>query len=134
MSIEVLTYTDVAVGVQAATAEYAQSLDAGQVDEVVALFTVDGVFEITGSGGPAEGADALREAFGGFLGEKPLRHVMINTLVGEWNSIEASATSDLLVLARGDAGWALEMVGKYQDELRLVDGRWLFHSRKLTFA
>jgi hypothetical protein len=60
--------------------------------------------------------------------------VVVNTHVSEWSDTEAVATSDLLFLLKGDAGWAVQMVGRYADALRLVDGRWRFQRRVATFA
>src|SRR5690348_9160705 len=56
------TYADVVAGVVAAIAAYAQALDDGRVDDVVATFCFDGSCDIPGLGAHA-GHDALREAY-----------------------------------------------------------------------
>ena len=128
-----LRYADVVEGVRATLAAYAHALDDGRVEDVVATFTADGVL-VMGRGDDIVGTDALRAAYEGWLPQRPQRHVVVNTHVSEWSDTEAVATSDLLFLLKGDAGWAVQMVGRYADALRCIDGRWRFQRRVATFA
>jgi hypothetical protein len=57
----------------------------------------------------------------------------VNTLVHEWGDHEARATSDMVFLLQGKAGWAIQLVGRYEDVLHLDDGTWRFHHRTATF-
>jgi hypothetical protein len=135
---EAVTYADVVAGVRAAIARYAHAVDDGRADDVVATFCPDGSADIQGAG-MATGTEALRAFFGGLKANGRSRHVVVNTLVSEWDARQATAVSDLFVLARGDRGWAVHLVGRYQDTLhrdtrQQGDGSWLFHSRTLRFA
>lgn len=131
MSAE-MTYADVVAGVGGAIAAYAHALDDGRTDDVVALFTPDGVSDIPGTG-VIEGHDALLAAYGRWKPRRPQRHIVANTCVTTWNDTEATAVSDLMFLLKGDAGWAVQMVGRYHDTLRRVDGTWLFSRRVASF-
>ena len=127
-----LTYADVAEGVRAAIAAYTLALDDGRTDDIVATFCPDGSVDIPGMGAH-EGHDALREAYARIAPKRPQRHVVVNTLVTDWDDHEASATSDVLFLHLGDAGWSILLVGRYQDTLHHDDGTWRFHHRAATW-
>jgi len=127
------TYAEVAEGVRATIAAYAQALDDGRADDVVATFCPDGGCDIPGLG-THQGHDALRAAFSGWQPPRPQRHVVVNTLVTDWNDHEATAISDLIFLLQGDSGWAIQMVGRYRDTLYHDDGTWRFHHRAVEFV
>jgi hypothetical protein len=128
-----LTYAHVAEGVRATIAAYTQALDDGRTDDVVATFCPDGVCEIPGLGTHV-GHDALREAFSKWTPRRPQRHLVVNTLVAEGDVNEATAISDVLFLLLGDAGWTVQLVGRYHDTYHFGDGRWRFHRRAATFV
>ncbi len=126
-------YADVVAGVRAAIGAYAQALDDGRTDDVVATFWSDGSCDIPGLGTPA-GHVALRAAFEKVRPRVPQRHVVVNTVVTEWDEHNAKATSDLLFLLKGDAGWTVQLVGRYHDTLRNDDGTWRFARRVAEFV
>jgi ketosteroid isomerase-like protein len=126
------TYADVVEGVRATIAAYAQALDDGRTDDVVATFCPDGVCDIPGMG-THQGHDALRGAYSGWKPARPQRHLVLNTVVTEWDDHEASAISDVIFVVRGDSGWAIQLVGRYQDTLHHDDGTWRFHRRAAKF-
>jgi hypothetical protein len=126
-----MTFADVSEGIRAAIAAYAQALDDGRADDVVATFCADGVADL--GFGVYEGHAALREAFAQFVPKVPQRHVVANTLVTEWSDNEAKATSDLVFMVKGDAGWSIQLVGRYDDTLRHEDGTWRFARRVVAF-
>jgi 3-phenylpropionate/cinnamic acid dioxygenase small subunit len=128
-----MTYVEAAEGIRATIAAYAQALDDGRTDDIIALWCSDGVFEITGMG-TYEGHAALRDFFTGVAPTRPQRHMIGNTLVTESTEREATATSDVVVFHQDDAVWAVATVGRYQDTLRRQDGRWLFQRRVLRLA
>ena len=127
------TYADVVEGVRRALAAYTQELDDGRTDDIVATFCSDGVVEIPGMGTHA-GHDALRAAYTKWKPRKPQRHLVLNTLVTDWNAHEANAISDVVFLLQGDAGWAVQIVGRYRDALHNDDGTWRFHRRVAEFV
>jgi hypothetical protein len=128
-----VTYADVVEGVRAAIAAYTQALDDGRTDDVVATFCADGVCDIQGMG-TYEGHDALRAAYTKWKPRQPQRHLVVNTLVTDWSEHEAQAISDVVLILRGDAGWAMQMVGRYSDILHNDDGTWRFHRRVGEFV
>ena len=122
----------VAAGVHAAIATYAQALDAGRIDDVVKLFCSDGVAQIAGSG-TFQGHDAIRSGYAGWLPTQPQLHLVANTVITSWDTEQATATSDLAFLRRDEAGWAVQLVGRYDDTLHRHDGGWRFQRRVTTF-
>jgi hypothetical protein len=128
-----VTFADVAEGVRATIAAYTQALDDGRTDDVVATFCPDGAVDIPGMGTHA-GRDALRAAYAGWEPRRPQRHLVVNTLVSEWNEHEARAISDVIFILQGKSGWAIQLVGRYHDTLHCDDGTWRFHRRTAEFA
>jgi ketosteroid isomerase-like protein len=127
------TYAEVAEGIRATIATYAHALDDGRTDDIVATFCPDGVSEITGMG-THEGHEALRKAYSEWKPRGPQRHLVLNTLVTDWNDHEAHAISDVVFVLQGDSGWAIQLVGRYEDTLHHDDGRWRIHHRVATFV
>lgn len=58
---------------------------------------------------------------------------MTNTVVTALGPDEATAASDVAFLQRGESGWAVQVVGHYDDTLRRVDGTWLLRRRRTTY-
>jgi hypothetical protein len=127
------TYAEVVEGVRATISAYAQALDDGRTDDIVGTFCPDGGAEIPGSG-THEGRDALREAYGGFEPRSAQRHVVVNTLVTDWDSHEAKAISDFVFVQLGKSGWSIQLVGRYHDTLQNMNGVWRFRRRAITFV
>jgi hypothetical protein len=128
------TYAEVVEGVRATIAAYTQALDDGRTDDVVATFCPDGGCDIPGMGS-YEGHDALRSAYSKWKPTRPQRHLVVNTLVTDWNDHEANAISDVIFVLQGDSGWAIQLVGRYRDTLHHDDdGRWRFHRRAAEFV
>ncbi|MFE1962163.1 nuclear transport factor 2 family protein [Streptomyces sp. NPDC059479] len=126
------TEAGVAAGVRAAIGAHTQAQDAGRTDDVVALYTPDGILEVPGLG-PVAGHDALREAFKGWAPTQPQLHLVANTTVVSSTEDEATAVSDVAFLQRGESGWAVQVVGRYDDTLRRHDGAWRFQRRITTY-
>jgi len=93
----------------------------------------DGVAEFPGIG-TFEGHDALREAYAGWKPVRPQRHLVLNTLVTDWNDHEAKAISDVVFVLKGESGWAIQLVSRYHDTLHHDDGTWKFHHRTAEFV
>ena len=128
-----MTFAEVAEGIRNTIAAYTQALDDGRVDDVVATFCTDGVVAIDGMG-TYEGHDALRAAYSKWKPARPQRHLVVNTLVTDWNDHEVNAISDVIFVLQGDSGWAIQLVGRYQDTLHQDAGRWRFHRRAAEFV
>lgn len=128
-----VSFAEVAEGVRATIAAYAQALDDGRTEDLLETFCPDATCRIPGLGTP-QGIDQLRQAFSGWTPQRPQRHLVANTLVTEWSETEARAVSDLVFLLQEESGWAVKIVGRYRDTLRLHDGRWRFHQRVAEFV
>lgn len=127
------TFADVAEGVRTTIARYTQALDDGRVDDVVATFCADGGCDMPGMG-VHEGHDALRAAYEKWKPRRPQRHLVLNTVITEWNDSEASAVSDVVFILQGDDGWTVHSVGRYHDTLHCADSQWRFHRRTAVFV
>jgi hypothetical protein len=127
------TYADVVAAVGATIAAYTHALDDGRTDDVVATFCADGGCDVPGLG-TFEGHEALRDAFAGWKPKQPVRHLVVNIHVTEWDDATAKATSDVIVLVKGDSSWAIAVVGRYHDSFHHDDGTWRFHHRAATFV
>ena len=127
------SYADVVEGIRATIAWYTHALDDGRTDDIVATFCPDGTIEIPGMG-THSGHDALRAAYAKWVPRQPQRHLVVNTLVPEWNDDEARAVSDVVFLLKGDDGWAVQVVGRYRDLLHNDGGIWRFHHRTAEFV
>lgn len=126
------TEASVAASVRNVIGAHTQAQDAGRTDDILALYTKDGVLELPGSS-PIEGHDALREAFQGWAPTKPQLHIVTNTVLTSWSDKEATAVSNVAFTQRGEAGWAVLVVGRYEDAFRLEDGAWLIRHRSTTY-
>jgi len=125
-------FADVSEGVRAAIAAYTQALDDGRTDDVVGSFCPDGSCDLPGLG-RHEGHEALRRAYGRLTPDGKQRHLVVNTRLVEWDDDEARATSDVVLLLKGDRGWTVGVVGRYDDVLHREGGDWRFHSRVAEF-
>ncbi len=127
------TFADVAEGIRNTIAAYTQALDDGRVDDVVATFCPDGAVEIRGMGTHV-GQEALHTAYSRWTPRQPQRHLVLNTHATDWDDDEARAVSDVVFLLKGDEGWAVQVVGRYDDVLHHDDGTWRFHRRSAEFV
>ena len=131
-----LTFAEVAEAVRRTIAAYAQALDDGRTDDVVATFCPDAEIDLPGQG-VFEGIDAIREAYAAWVPRAPQRHLVVNTLVLEWDQQKAHAVSDLVFLLKSGDSWAVQLVGRYDDVFRRDpdgDDRWLIHRRRAVFS
>ncbi|KKD06325.1 nuclear transport factor 2 family protein [Streptomyces sp. WM6386] len=122
----------VSAGVRAVIGAHTQAQDAGRTDDVVALYPPDGVLELPGMD-PVQGHDALRAAFKGWAPTQPQQHLVGNTVVTPTAEDEATAVSDVVFFQRGDTGWTVQVVGRYEDTFRHIDGAWLLQRRATTY-
>jgi hypothetical protein len=128
-----MSYAEVAEAIRNTIAAYTQALDDGRTDDVVATFCPDGGCDLPGMGA-YRGHDDLRAAYTKFTPKVPQRHLVLNTLITDWNDHEATAISDVVFLLRREAGWAVQLVGRYEDTLHCTGGTWRFHHRAATFV
>ena len=126
------TFAEVSEGVRRTLAAYVQALDDGRTDDVVATFCADGAIDM-GDLGTFAGHDDLRAAYQRWVPRAPQRHLVLNTLITEWDDDEAEAISDVVFLLKRDGAWKVQLVGRYHDVLRHEHGTWRFQSRRAVF-
>lgn len=116
---------------------YARAVRRELYEEVAALFTPDGTFEVRG-GHPDREEFTLRDRFTSpqalvaFLVRgrgQPHPVPLIHNLMVELDGDRATASS---VMAAPIYGTAHEVFGEYSDSFARVDGRWLFSARVYT--
>ena len=122
------SYADVFAGVCTTVAAHAQAQDGGDTDGIMALYTPDAVLEVPGMGS-FEGADAIRACWDKWKPRGLQRHMPVNVVITDWDAGQARATTDVVFIAQGDVGWSIQIVARYHDELRPVDGKWRFSRR-----
>jgi uncharacterized protein (TIGR02246 family) len=112
---------------------YTTALDAGDVEAIVACFTDDGSLD-SPAVGTYSGRQAIREfavRFARFRERgSQLRHVISN-LVVELDGERATATCYLLNIITRNGKSELLAPGRYECQLRKVDGAWLFEHRRV---
>ncbi|CAO5191836.1 SnoaL-like domain-containing protein [Frankia sp. AiPs1] len=126
-------YADAAARIRDTIATYAQAVDDGRTEDIVATFLPDGWASFPGAD-IARGHDGIRATYAALPPGRAQRHLVGNTLITEFDGDAATATSDLVFLTRGKEGhWAVRIVGRYTDHLRRSGNAWLFASRELVF-
>jgi ketosteroid isomerase-like protein len=128
---------------------YAAALNTEDADAYVSLFTPDATFELkrqTGEPpflGPFEGRDALRKQWfpdapastAGAMRFGPMRHVTTNyeiDVTGDTATVRAffiEIVSNGANTPPGSNPPTIHAMGRYEDELVKVDGRWFFSKR-----
>jgi uncharacterized protein (TIGR02246 family) len=121
---------------------YVTALDTLDADAYEGVFTADGVYELPGgivhTGRPAirkivtdlQAARARNEAAG--TPSPRLYHVMANSSIEILDASNARHQSYAQTVRAADNGeFVVGFMGRYEDVLVKVDGRWLIKSRKL---
>ena len=110
---------------------YTTALDAGDVETIVGCFTEDGALEspVVGKYAGHDGIRAFSERFAA-MHERgvQLRHVISNLAIAV-NGGVAHATCYLINVVTVDGKSQMMPPGRYECELRNVDGAWLFQNR-----
>lgn len=115
-------------------ARYNRAIDTGDAEGWADTFLPDGVFD--GIVGYFEGREQLTAFARAYWTEpqyeeyKPCQHWVTNVLV-DGNDNEAELTADLLMVRPAEDGGRIVLVGRYNDQLERLDGRWLFARRRV---
>ncbi|HVV37267.1 MAG TPA: nuclear transport factor 2 family protein [Acidimicrobiales bacterium] len=112
-------------------AEYNHAVDDGRVDDVLATFTADASIEFPV--GTHRGTEELRAAYESWIPRAPQRHMVANTRVIDASSTSARVVSDFAFLVKGETGWTIFVVGRYDDEVVHDGTRWRFARRTSVF-
>jgi ketosteroid isomerase-like protein len=112
---------------------YNQAIDQGRFEDFLACWCEDGVFD--GLDGPYVGKAAIRRFTDSYdqryrLRLNGLKHFTVN-IVSRIDGDRATSSSHLQLVTTGAKGAHILFTGRYEDELRRVDGQWLFSRRKL---
>lgn len=120
-------------------ATYAHTYDQGRLDDLGRLWTVDSRFEIRGSIGDMptvmSGRDEIVEHMRArHRATQPVqrRHVITNVVIEELDGDRARASAYLLLGSTADGVLAVDVTGRYEDELAKVGGTWRIHRQVLT--
>jgi uncharacterized protein (TIGR02246 family) len=111
-------------------ARYCFALDAGQFEDMAALFTSDGVWE-TAFGTGTGRAGILAQAQSIATGPRPKRVHLTTNIVIDLNGDVATARSNWVLMQNSPAGPAIGSGGAYLDKLAKVGGRWFFKHRTI---
>jgi len=114
---------------------YARIVDEGHHEELLNLFTPDGVFESSWLG-RFEGHEGLRRNFEANrsrgIRDYQMRHVFSNLNI-KLDGDRGHADYYVSVYVTRDGVTQLLGIGRSRDELRKIGGAWRFHSRLVTF-
>jgi ketosteroid isomerase-like protein len=113
--------------------EYAERIDAGDLDGVAALFA-DATWGSPGRGAPLRGTEQVRHGYDGVIlydGIPCTKHVISNVTI-EITGDSATARSYFTVLqSRPDFPLQAIIAGRYHDRFERVDGVWRFAGRQI---
>jgi hypothetical protein len=111
-------------------AEYCHMIDDGAFDDLVERFAPDGTFAFGDLA--ATGREAILLWFHKMMApQRRGKHLTTNILV-DVDGDHATAASDFLFLGFVDGALVPVIVGRYHDELRRLDDRWVIQRRDAT--
>ena len=109
---------------------YCYGTDAGNVEEWVAGFTDDCVWD-GGPFGVCKGRDEMRAFYAnGVEQARTMRHLTLNTVI-DLEGDRARAVSYVVLLQAAATGTNVMFTGFYDDSLVRLDGQWRITNRKL---
>jgi len=113
-------------------ARYAFTIDHGPYDDWVKCFTEDGVFDSPrlGSHVGHEGLRRFTAIYKESTGGAQVRHMMTNVIF-RIDGDRATGGCYLTYYHCKNGKATLEALGRYEDQLRKVNGEWLFQNRKV---
>jgi uncharacterized protein (TIGR02246 family) len=113
-------------------AEYCFCLDGGRFAEMAALFAPDGTWH-TAFGKATGRADieALANRVANRAGPRPRGAHLVANIVIKLAGDRASVASNWALAQNSPNGPIVSAGGAYADEMVKLDGRWLFHYRKI---
>jgi hypothetical protein len=106
-------------------------VDENRLERLGEVFTPDATYDMTRSGmGVFEGIESMRAAAGHMLaaGVAPLSHFVTNAVITETGESTASVRSKALMIMPDGTPHGVV----YDDEVTLLDGRWLISSRVIS--
>ena len=121
--------TEDRLAIQELMALYSRAIDFGRWEEMPEFFTDDCTLDFGALMGQHRGKDGIR-ACAGTLSKLGLtmRHYVSNCII-TGDGENAEATTYVLAFT-GPKGSLQPTTGRYEDQLRKVDGRWLLHVRR----
>ena len=113
------------------THEYSRAVDTFQLEEIVALFAADAVFDLRGFGAPEEarGLDAIRASFTGLIESlTACTHLTMNHLI-DVDGDKATGTIYCHAFVIGLDGSRDDNLALYEDTYIRTQGGWKFQHR-----
>ncbi len=120
------------VAVQDLLARYARFIDDRRMEDCLSLFAADAVLEVNGE--KYEGRDAIQGWLEQIARNPAGRHLTTNIVVSDVTEVGASAVADLAFLSHNGNGWHLAAVGRYVDEIAVVESRFVFTRRRIEIG
>jgi hypothetical protein len=116
--------------IQELMARYSRAIDFGRYEELPGFFTEDCTLDFGTLMGTHQGREAVGR-FGTMLAGTGLtmRHYVGNCII-EGDGAQATAVTYVLAFTGPKSGSLTPTTGRYEDELRKIDGRWLLHVRR----
>ena len=121
------TFAEVFAGVYTTVAAHSQHQDAGNTNGIMALYRRTRSSRYRGWASSRVRTRSGRPGTAGSPGGCSAHAV--NIVITDWADEEARATTEMVFLAQGETGWSVQIVARYQDVFRPVDGRWLISRR-----
>jgi hypothetical protein len=115
-------------------ARYGHAIDSGAADALAATFTPDGEFD--GPGGKHIGTEALRTMGVDYHAHPDINNTQhwISNIVVEGDGDSGHVVSYAMCVSPTVDGQAIriELINKYEDDIRRLNGKWLFQRRLVT--
>jgi ketosteroid isomerase-like protein len=124
--------------IQAALNGYSGAAARRDIDDYLTYFVVDaefhGVAEMMGQSGPLKGAAAIGAFFGPMFAnlEWLMQQNTTTDITISPDGATARTSTGLVELAKPKGSDQIVLLARYDDELKLVDGRWKFTKRTLV--
>jgi ketosteroid isomerase-like protein len=119
-----------------AIARYAQVVDDGDLEGILACFTPDARF--VSRFGEEAGLDAIRTLFDRLIrGRAPgvkTSHLFVNPVISV-DGRHAEVSTDLVMLRCENEGpWRIQLVGRHLDRMEQRNGEWLFAHKRIELS
>ncbi|MBW8825781.1 MAG: nuclear transport factor 2 family protein [Acidobacteria bacterium] len=111
-------------GVNDLFARYARTMDDRRLDDCLALFADDAILVVGGN--THTGKTQIRAWMATLSGSRAGRHLTVNVIVDADDQGHTVADADFAFVRPGPDGPSIVVLGRYHDEVALIEGTWRF--------